>query len=69
MVPMPLPTPKEFEDYDELRRKAEKYDKLMKQPECPAPDKVEWDKRLREFMEREYGLKPKKVLAKAKKGK
>ena len=54
-----VPTPQEYEDYQELLRKAKLYDQMTGQPDCPAPEKLEWEKRLREFMEKEFGLKPK----------
>ena len=51
--------PKEYADYQELLRKAKLYDEMTKQKDCPAPDKVEWQKALEKFMKDKYGLKPK----------
>lgn len=46
-------------DYQELLRKAKAYDEMTKQPDCPAPDKVEWQKAVEKFMQDKYGLTPK----------
>lgn len=48
-----------YHDYWELKRKAELYDKMMQQPDCPDPAKVKWANELEQFMREKYGLVPK----------
>ncbi len=36
----------------ELIRKAEEYDRMTGQPDCPSPDKAKWWKDLQEYKER-----------------
>jgi hypothetical protein len=58
----PLPQtfpPAEYPNYQELLRKARLYDEMMKQPDCPDPAKVEWEKKLEQYMKEKYGLEPK----------
>lgn len=52
--------PTKWLGYQELLEKARKYDELMKQPDCPDPEKEKWAKELEEHMVQKYGLKPKK---------
>jgi len=41
---------KDYQDFKELIRKAEEYDKLMGQPDCPDFDKQEWRSGLDSYM-------------------
>jgi hypothetical protein len=50
--------PSEYPNYQELLRKARLYDEMMKQPDCPAPEKVEWEQKLEKYMREKYGLEP-----------
>jgi hypothetical protein len=51
--------PQLFPDYSELLRKAAEYDRIMSQPECPAPEKVTWQQELEKIMREQYGIVPK----------
>lgn len=51
--------PSDYPDYQELLRKARLYDEMMKQKDCPSREKEEWQKKLEEFMKKQYGLEPK----------
>lgn len=53
-----LPTPQEWEGFKELVRKAAEYDKLVGQPDCPDPKKLEWQAEMEKFMWEKYGLEP-----------
>lgn len=62
MQQWPLPQqfpPFRWPDYQELLRKAAEYDRLTGQPDCPAPDKVQWQQELERIMRERYGLNPK----------
>lgn len=51
----PEPSHLPYYDYTILKdliRKAEEYDKMTKQPECPEPAKVDWLEKVREQLER-----------------
>lgn len=48
----------EYPNYSELLRKAREYDRMMQQPDCPDPQKVEWQSQLEKFMKDKYGLNP-----------
>lgn len=50
--------PMQYQQYQELLRKAQAYDLLMKQPECPDPAKEAWHKALEAFMLEKYGMQP-----------
>lgn len=50
--------PSHYPDYWELLRKARLYDEMTKQPDCPAHDKVEWQRELERVMREKYGLEP-----------
>jgi len=56
--PVKLPTILEYEDYQELLRKARLYDEMMKQPDCPDPEKERWMAELERRMAEKYDLKP-----------
>ena len=57
--PNPLSMPSyDYPHYAELVRKAKLYDELMKQPDCPSPEKDEWHRKLEKFMRDKYGLEP-----------
>lgn len=49
----------EYPNYQELIRKARLYDEMMKQPDCPDPNKAEWQRALELFMREKYGMEPK----------
>ena len=51
--------PTAYPDYTELIRKARLYDEMMRQKDCPDPQKDEWNRQLTDFMRRQYGLEPK----------
>ena len=53
-------SPREYEDYQELLRKAKLYDEMTGQKDCPDPKKVEWQRDLEKFMKDRFGLEPKK---------
>jgi hypothetical protein len=55
--PLDFPHPL-YPNYRELVEKARKYDELMKQQDCPNPEKDAWQKQLEQIMEEKYGLKP-----------
>ena len=47
-----------FHDYLELKRKAELYDQLTKQPDCQKPELVLFEQQIKDFLEKTYGLTP-----------
>jgi hypothetical protein len=52
--------PIDYGYYQDLLRKAAEYDRMTKQPDCPDPTKLAWQKSLEEFMRKQYGLEPKR---------
>lgn len=46
--------------YTEILEKARKYDEMTKQPDCPDPKKLEWQRQLEKYMRDTYGMEPKK---------
>lgn len=51
--------PAMYPDYMELLRKARLYDQMMNQPDCPDPDKAQWQEKLEKFMKDKYDLNAK----------
>lgn len=51
--------PHDYLNYQELLRKARLYDEMTKQPDCPDPKKLDWQKALDQYMKEKYGLEPK----------
>ncbi len=47
-----------YHDYEELKRKAALYDELMKQPDCQKPEITEFEERIKDFLEKHYGIIP-----------
>jgi hypothetical protein len=62
-----LPSLAEYEEFQELLRKAREYDKRMQQPDCPDPAKEKWMAELEKVMVKKYDLKPKKPSPKTPK--
>jgi hypothetical protein len=48
--PWPQPTIPEWNEYQELLRKAREYDRIMSQPDCPDPAKEDWNKKMSDYM-------------------
>lgn len=51
--------PDRYMDFQELIKKARKYDEMTGQKDCPDPAKDQWKKAVEEFMRDKYGLEPK----------
>jgi len=49
----------DYENYQELLRKAKLYDEIMKQKDCPDPAKEAWHAALEKIMREKYGIEPK----------
>jgi len=47
-----------WDEYQELLRKAQKYDEMMKQPDCPDPEKEKTMKEIERRLVEKYGLRP-----------
>jgi hypothetical protein len=52
--------PVDYGFYQDLLRKAAEYDRITKQPDCPDPAKLQWQRAVEEFMRDHYGLEPKR---------
>lgn len=39
-------------DYKELKRKAEEYDRIMRQSDCPDAEKIKFEKTIEEYLKK-----------------
>jgi hypothetical protein len=51
-VPQDFWTQQKWNDYQEIKRKAEEFDKATKQPDCVDPAKEAWEKKVLELLQK-----------------